>query len=117
VKNSHRRHERFNGRKILTARVKQSRFACAPAYVSIEAQLQGVREMRLRAQIVIDIDADDFAEAATHQHRLESIYAAVRGQYEQAQLEFRQRRQRPARGAPVGRGLRHYTGRMSEYAE
>lgn len=73
--------------------------------------------MRLRAQILIDIDANDFADAATHQHRLESIYAAIRDQYGQAQLEFRQRRQRPARQAAIGRGLRHYTGRMSEYVE
>ena len=74
--------------------------------------------MRLRAQIVIDIDANDFADAATHQHRLEGIYAAIRDRVlTRRSLSFRQRRQRPARQVAVGRGLRHYTGRMSEYVE
>jgi hypothetical protein len=71
--------------------------------------------MRLRAQIVIDIDADDFTEAADHQQRLERLFHAIRTEYVQAQWEFRQRRQRSLRdGAPVD-GPHHYTGRMAEY--
>jgi hypothetical protein len=71
--------------------------------------------MRLRAQIVIDIDAGDFSEAAGHQKRLERLFQAVRSEYDQAHLEFRQRRQRTLRTGAPAEGLRHYTGRMAEY--
>lgn len=70
--------------------------------------------MRLRAQIVIDIDVSDFAEAAEHQNRVHRVFEAVRESYDHAQLEFRQRRERSRRQAPAGAVL-HYTGRMNEY--
>lgn len=72
--------------------------------------------MRLRAQIIIDVEVEDFAGAAVHQTRLEELYDLVRGQYEQATFEFRQRRLRVVNGnAPTG--MQHYTGRMSTYRE
>jgi retron-type reverse transcriptase len=71
--------------------------------------------MRLRAQIVIDIDADDFTEAADHQLRLERLFHVIRDEYVQAQWEFRQRRQRSLRNGPAIDGPHHYTGRMAEY--
>lgn len=71
--------------------------------------------MRLRAQIVIDIDAGDFSEAASHQQRLERLFEAVRVEYDQAHLDFRQRRQRTLRTRASAEGLRHYTGKMAEY--
>lgn len=73
--------------------------------------------MRLRAQILIDIEAADFAEAAAHQLRIEHVFAEVRSCYEQAQLEFRQRRLRPSRQTTAQGGALHYTGRMSDYEE
>lgn len=73
--------------------------------------------MRLRAQISIDIEVSDFLEAATHQRRVEQLYDLVRHSYDQAQLDFRQRRQRTlSRNAGDG-ALIHYTGRMAEYEE
>ena len=73
--------------------------------------------MKLRAQITIDIDVDDFIGAAEHQRRVALIAADVKREYAQADLVFRQRRERPARlpTAPIARGAVHYTGRMREY--
>ena len=48
--------------------------------------------MRLKAQIVIDIEAADFGEAAEHQRRVELAFETVREVYPEAQLDFRQRR-------------------------
>lgn len=73
--------------------------------------------MKLRAQITIDIDVDDFIEAADHQRRVALIAAIVRREYSQADLIFRQRRERAGRpcAAPRLREPIHYTGRMREY--
>lgn len=73
--------------------------------------------MRLRAQILIDIEAASFSEAAEHQRRVELAFQAVLGAYPDAQLEFRQRRSRvrPA-NSNYPRAL-HPTGRMSVYNE
>lgn len=73
--------------------------------------------MKLRAQITIDIDVDDFIEAADHQRRVSLIAASVRREYAQADLVFRQRRERSGRlhPMPAPRGAVHYTGRMREY--
>jgi hypothetical protein len=70
--------------------------------------------VRLRAQIVIYIDAKDFADAADHQHRVQRVFETVRETYDDAQLEFRQRRERARRQTPRS-GVLHYTGRMNEY--
>lgn len=73
--------------------------------------------MKLRAQITIDIDVDDFVEAADHQRRVAQIAAGVRRDYPQADLMLRQRRERPGRPPASAMALApvHYTGRMSEY--
>ena len=76
--------------------------------------------MKLRAQITIDIMAEDFRDAAEHQARIETLMRAVRREYEQAGLEFRARRERPSRTAPAGaqasqRPHPHHTGRLHEY--
>jgi hypothetical protein len=70
--------------------------------------------MRLRAQITVDIEVRDFAEAASHQKEVENMFGLVKARYEQAVLEFRQRRER-VRRQPNDERLRHYTGNMSEY--
>lgn len=72
--------------------------------------------MRLRAQIIIDVEADDFATAAEHQKRLEDLYREVRHHYEQARFDFRQRRLRTGRNDRPSQP-QHYTGRMSSYRE
>lgn len=50
--------------------------------------------MRLRAQITIDIDAQDFVEAADHQRRLEEMVRRIKEEYEHAALLLRERRER-----------------------
>lgn len=73
--------------------------------------------IRLRAHIVIDVDADDFKDAASHQHRVSLLYEAVRTEYGQASLVFRQRRKSAGRHQRKLERGRHHTGRMSEYEE
>jgi len=73
--------------------------------------------MKLRAQITIDIMARDFRDAADHQARVETLMQMIRSEYEQAGLEFRERRDRPPRRPPNGVSppRLHYTGRLHEY--
>ncbi|MBU1538164.1 MAG: hypothetical protein KKC29_02380 [Alphaproteobacteria bacterium] len=75
--------------------------------------------MKLRAQITIDILANDFVDAAEHQRRIEVLMQAVQQEYHQAELMFRERRDRPLRGNQVAAEPRsvHYTGRMHEYEQ
>jgi hypothetical protein len=71
--------------------------------------------MRLRAIITIDIEAGGFAEAAAHQERLESLHSIVREHYEQARMDFRERRLRARMRAGAGEHLR--SGRTADYEE
>jgi hypothetical protein len=50
--------------------------------------------MRLRAQIVVDIDAGDFVEAAEHQNALRSYLAEIQARYPAASMTMRERRER-----------------------
>lgn len=50
--------------------------------------------MRLRAQIVIDIDAGDYVEAAEHQNTLQHYLRDIQAQYPDASLTMRERRER-----------------------
>lgn len=71
----------------------------------------------LRAQITIDVRAEDFVGAAEHQRRLEELMTSIRGLYSEANLVFRERRPRPARTLPRQRAVRHYTGAVAEYGD
>ncbi len=50
--------------------------------------------MKLRAQIVVDIDAANYTEAAEHQRQLELFLEHVKSRYATAQLHMRERRER-----------------------
>ncbi|GAA0580108.1 hypothetical protein [Rhizomicrobium electricum] len=50
--------------------------------------------MRLRAQIVVDIDADDYVEAAAHQNALKSYLEEIQARYPHAEMTMRERRER-----------------------
>ena len=76
--------------------------------------------MRLRAEIVIDIEAPDFVVAAEHQRRVETLHAAVREAYPQAAMVLRERKERTA--ARQVRVLTpssaiNQTGRLNAYAD
>lgn len=74
--------------------------------------------MRLRAEITIEIDADDFVVAADHQRRVESLLNQVREAYPQAGLLLRERKERTAaRRFRPEEPLRERTGRLSQYAD
>ena len=50
--------------------------------------------MRLRAQIVVDIDAGDYVEAAEHQNLLQQYLKEIQLRYPDASLTMRERRER-----------------------
>jgi hypothetical protein len=50
--------------------------------------------MRLRAQITLDIDADDYVNAAEHQRVLEEFLEKLAQRYPNAKLLIRERRER-----------------------
>lgn len=74
-----------------------------------------VMSIVLRAQITIDLNADDFVGAADHQRRIEELLQSVRRVYEEARLEFRERRPRPPRRVQASRPLKHFTAAAAEY--
>lgn len=71
----------------------------------------------LRAQVTIDLSAEDFASAADHQRRIETLMTAIRDRYPDASLEFRERRPRPPRALPMKSPMRHYTGAVIDYGD
>lgn len=50
--------------------------------------------MRLRAQIVVDIDAGDYVEAAMHQSALRQYLEQIQARYPNAEMTMRERRER-----------------------
>ncbi len=71
----------------------------------------------LRAQITIDLTADDFVCAADHQRRIESLMGAIKDAYAEALLEFRERRPRPTRKLRPALAARAYEGALPVYEE
>jgi hypothetical protein len=57
--------------------------------------------MRLRAQIVVDIDADDYVEAAAHQSALQRYLEEIQQRYPNATMAMRERRERRHDGMAV----------------
>jgi hypothetical protein len=53
-----------------------------------------IPNIRLRAEIVIEFDAVDFLEAASHQSRLAKIVSDLKQDYPAAKLGIRERRNR-----------------------
>jgi hypothetical protein len=52
--------------------------------------------MRLRAQITLEFDAADYVDAAQHQRMLEEHLQRINGNYPNARLAIRERREREA---------------------
>lgn len=71
----------------------------------------------LRAQITIDVHAEDFVGAAEHQRRLEELMLSIQNLYSGASLVFRERRPRQVRTLPRRRPVRHYTGAAADYGD
>ncbi|HEY8615030.1 hypothetical protein [Phenylobacterium sp.] len=72
--------------------------------------------MKLCGQISVELNVDDFIQAADHQRRLEDILRLVKDHYPEATLAMRERRQRKPLAlarAPRPGG----SGAVSRYAE
>ncbi len=76
--------------------------------------------MKLRATIVIDIDAADFVEAADHQRTIEGFLIDLKQNYGDAALDFREsrtarrgRQKAPSRLLPQSQAV----GRMRPYVD
>lgn len=50
--------------------------------------------MKLRANVTIEFDAEDYVDAAKHQHALEQILQDITEKYADAKLVIRERRER-----------------------
>jgi hypothetical protein len=50
--------------------------------------------MRLRAQIVVDLNAGNYIEAAEHQNLLQEFLKGLQNRYPKASLTIRERRER-----------------------
>ena len=74
--------------------------------------------MKLRAEIVIDIEAADYIAAADHQRSVQALFEGVRSRYGDASLAFRQLRELRARAAakPAVRQP-HRTGSVALYED
>jgi hypothetical protein len=72
--------------------------------------------MKLSGQISVELNVDDYIEAADHQKRLEDILKLVRAAYPEATLAIRERRERKA--LPLSRAPRPpATGALNTYVE
>jgi hypothetical protein len=79
---------------------------------------RGLEMLKLRAQITIDIEAEDFVSAADHQRRVEAFIETIRQVYDDTSLVLKERRvlagPREPRPEPV---QRRPTGKLNSYAD
>lgn len=74
--------------------------------------------MKLRAQITVDVDADDYISAAEHQKRLEDLFHNLQRDYEHAELEFKTRRGGVApRSKSTPHPVRRASGHLHAYED
>lgn len=76
--------------------------------------------MKLRAEICIEIEANDYIDAADHQRSVETLFGEVKAKYGQASLAIRQLRERQTTTPRARRQEprhRHNTGNLALYKE
>jgi hypothetical protein len=73
--------------------------------------------LRLRAQIIIDIEARDFVAAADHQRQVQVFTEGIRQVYAGANLVLRERRTPAGPREPPPAPKRRPTGRLNNYVE
>ncbi len=76
-----------------------------------------VKAMKLRAQITVELESEDFIEVAHHQRRFQEFFDGLRQEYAHAELQFRERRVTAAAGQAERPPVRKPTGSVSRYAE
>lgn len=75
-----------------------------------------IANIRLRAEIVIEFDATDFLEAASHQSRLAQVVADLKKDYPAARLAIRERRDRGPKEVEL-RPASRPTGNLRRYSQ
>jgi hypothetical protein len=75
-----------------------------------------IPNIRLRAEIVIEFDAADFLEAASHQSRLAQIVAELQKDYPAVKLGIRERRDRGPKAVEL-RPASRPTGNLRRYSQ
>ncbi len=74
--------------------------------------------MKLRAQILIEVEAEDFLAAANHERAIQTIFKSLQADYDNAQLEFREVRSKtPKPDGAALRKMQRYTGNLHQYAD
>ncbi len=73
-----------------------------------------IDNIRLRATIIIEFEADDFADAAVHQNRLKAVVAGLSENYRDVELSLRERRDRGPKEVEV-KPSSLTTGRLHRY--
>lgn len=67
--------------------------------------------MKLRARITIEVEAENFLAAASHEQAIRSIFHQIQQNYGSVQLQFQEVRSRtPKAGADGARKMRVYAG-------
>lgn len=78
---------------------------------------KAVMTLKLRVEIGVDIEAEDYIAAAAHQRRLEHLLDLVRTEYAQATMTLVHLRTRGAPLAPRRHRGRRATGAVAGYVE
>lgn len=73
--------------------------------------------MKIRAQIIIDLDAGDYIAAADHQRRIEAVFRDIRSEYENASLTMGQVRPHTVMRADDRRRRKRRSGNLAVYHE
>lgn len=73
--------------------------------------------MKIRAQIIIDLDAGDYIAAADHQRRIEAVFRDIRAEYESASLTMGQVRPQTVMRADDRRRRKRRSGNLAVYHE
>jgi hypothetical protein len=107
--------DRFNSAacRLLRRRNREAKYAST-------RETNSVTNMKLRAELVIDLEAEDYIGAAEHQRFVETIFSELKDRYSQATMSIRQLRDK-REGEGLGRSstprFRHHTGALAAYEE
>jgi hypothetical protein len=70
--------------------------------------------VKLRVTISIDIDAEDYLEAAEHQKKIQTYLASVQAEYPEAAILVKERRG-PRPEISASRAVRVHSGKLRAY--
>lgn len=71
--------------------------------------------MKFTAQIIVDIDAETFANAAEHEREITNLFQDLKARYENCRLEIKQRRASNATAQRRRAARPRQTGNLAVY--